>query len=82
VPTSAASPRPKVAAAVGAFIGLLLGALAAIAAGATDRRRLTALEAVPVAKTSGNGGVADSEERERLEHPFLAQPQSTRAVSD
>jgi succinoglycan biosynthesis transport protein ExoP len=82
VPTSAASPRPKFAAGVGVFGGLLLGALAAIAAGATDRRRLTALEAVPVAKTSGNGGVADSEERERLEHPFLAQPQSTRAVSD
>ena len=80
VPTSAASPRPKFAAAVGAFTGLLLGALAAIAAGATDRRRLTALEAVPVATASGNG--ADSEERERLEHPFPAQPQSTSAVVD
>jgi polysaccharide biosynthesis transport protein len=82
VPTSAASPRPKFAAGVGVFGGLLLGALAAIAAGATDRRRLTALEAVPVATTSENGAVADREERERLEHPFRAQPQSTRAVSD
>jgi tyrosine-protein kinase len=81
VPTSAASPRPKFAAAVGALLGLLLGAIAAMAVGAT-RRRLTPLEAAPVATTSRNGAVADREERERLEHAFPPQPQSTRAVRD
>jgi succinoglycan biosynthesis transport protein ExoP len=39
VPTSTASPRPRFAAGVGAFVGLLLGALAALAAGVADRRR-------------------------------------------
>jgi hypothetical protein len=77
-----ASPRPKFAAAVGVFIGLLLGALAAIGTGVTDRRRLAALEAVPVAATSRPGALWDNEERERVEHPFPAQPQSTRAVRD
>jgi uncharacterized protein involved in exopolysaccharide biosynthesis len=81
VPTSAASPRPKFAAAVGVLLGLLLGAIAAIAVGAT-RRRLTPLEAVPVATTSRNGAAAEREERERLEHQVPAQPQSTRTVRD
>jgi uncharacterized protein involved in exopolysaccharide biosynthesis len=39
VPTTAASPRPTLAAAVGGFVGLLLGSLAAMALGAADRRQ-------------------------------------------
>jgi uncharacterized protein involved in exopolysaccharide biosynthesis len=38
-PTTPATPRPKFAAAVGGFVGLLLGLLAALIAGASDRRR-------------------------------------------
>lgn len=81
VPTSAASPKPKFAAGVAAFVGLLLGVFAAIAAGGTDRRRGAASEAASRATTSLNGAVADDEERERLED-LLPAPQSTPAARD
>jgi uncharacterized protein involved in exopolysaccharide biosynthesis len=38
IPTTAATPRPKLAAFVGAFLGGLIGLAAALAAGAIDRR--------------------------------------------
>jgi uncharacterized protein involved in exopolysaccharide biosynthesis len=47
-PTSPASPRPKFATAVGVFLGLLLGALAAMSLGAAARRRARVLEPKPV----------------------------------
>jgi polysaccharide biosynthesis transport protein len=39
VPTTAASPRPRFSAIVGAIVGAMIGALAALVAGITDRRR-------------------------------------------
>lgn len=62
VPTTPASPRPKFAAAVGAFAGLLIGALLAIAtgaAGAADRRMAAA--AAGTHSTNGRAEVAASD---------------------
>jgi uncharacterized protein involved in exopolysaccharide biosynthesis len=53
VPTTAVSPRPKFAAAVGGFIGLLLGALAAIGMGSAESRRARAIADEP-APTNGH----------------------------
>jgi tyrosine-protein kinase len=39
VPTTAASPRPRFSAIVGALVGAMIGALAALVAGIADRRR-------------------------------------------
>lgn len=58
-PTTAASPRPKFAAAVGVFMGMLLGALGAIAFGAFDRRRRG--EALAPAESPGNGHVDNAD---------------------
>ena len=39
VPTTAASPRPRFSAIVGALVGAMIGVLAALVAGIADRRR-------------------------------------------
>jgi uncharacterized protein involved in exopolysaccharide biosynthesis len=54
VPTTAVSPRPKFAAAVGGFMGLLLGALTAIVVGAADRRRPARARLEVAAATNGH----------------------------
>lgn len=57
VPTTPVSPRPKFAAAIGGFAGLLIGAAAAIGSGAAERRR--SASAPPengVAPTNGHNG--------------------------
>ena len=67
-PLSAASPRPKLTAAIGAFVGLLVGALAALALGAIRPLRVR----VPVSSANGSspGAVAPPErEREREREP-------------
>ncbi len=65
VPTSAATPKPKVAAAVAAFIGLLLGALAAIAAGqrslSVSKRDRADEEELTLASTNGSAGLDAAE---------------------
>jgi uncharacterized protein involved in exopolysaccharide biosynthesis len=59
--TTPATPRPKFAAAVGVFIGMLLGALAAVALGAVDRRRRSKAPVPPPVESSGNGHVENPE---------------------
>jgi uncharacterized protein involved in exopolysaccharide biosynthesis len=68
-PESATTPRPKVAGAVGAFAGLMLGLMAALVGGAVDRRR------EPIAVFDGPGGhgaVDDTRRRGTRESPIPA----------
>jgi uncharacterized protein involved in exopolysaccharide biosynthesis len=60
-PLSAASPRPKLTAAIGAFVGLLIGALAALALGAIPPLRV----GVPVSANGSSAGATAPPQRER-----------------
>jgi uncharacterized protein involved in exopolysaccharide biosynthesis len=54
VPTTPVSPRPKFAAAIGGFVGLLIGVAAAIGTGAAERRRSAAARPENVVPTNGH----------------------------
>lgn len=74
VPTSAAAPRPKRAAAIGAFLGLLIGLALALVAEQLDRRvrrpeqleealDLPVLAHIPKSNALGDGGTGEADPR-------------------